>query len=361
MIMSNNKDISSESACAGTSVTSQYSRWQTFILRLRHLYTSIQRSLRDLQNAKGPKKIDIFGRVVLLIPALASIIVIVLILAFLWYESVPIFTSPEGGQGIIIQPTSDPQRNIYGIAVFIIGSLICTTLAIILAVPTGIGAAIYLSEFAPPAIRRVFRTIFEMMAAIPSIVYGLWAFVILVPWIRNVFVPFVQSNPLTAWIPLFQGETNGLSMLAGGIILAVMLLPTVVTISNDAMNSVPMSYREASFALGATRAETARRVVLNTALPGVGAAVVLALGRSVGETMAVLMVTGNSLQIPYTLLDPGYVMTSIIANQLGYVFVFPLWRSALFAVALILMLMSVLFTTAAKLMIRWGMKTRGEV
>jgi phosphate transport system permease protein len=119
--------------------------------------------------------------------------------------------------------------------------------------------------------------------------------------------------------------------------------------------------REASLALGATQSETARRVVLSAALPGIGAAVILSLGRAVGETMAILMVTGNSLQIPYTLFDPVYVMTSIITNQLGYAFVFPLWRSALFAIGLVLLVMSIFFTAVAKLFIRWGMRTRGLV
>jgi phosphate transport system permease protein len=150
-------------------------------------------------------------------------------------------------------------------------------------------------------------------------------------------------------MPWFQGETNGLSLLAGGVILAIMLLPTVVTITTDALQTVPRNLREASLALGATQSETARKIVISAALPGVGAAVVLSLGRAVGETMAVLMVTGNSLQIPYTLFDPGYA------------FVFPLWRSALFAVGLVLMIMSICFTLTAKWFIRYGMKTRGYV
>jgi phosphate transport system permease protein len=201
----------------------------------------------------------------------------------------------------------------------------------------------------------------EMMAAIPSIVYGLWAYIVMVPYIKNIMAPSLQSNPLTAWMPWFQGDTNGLSLLAGGVILAIMLLPTVVTITHDALQTVPRSLREASLALGATQSETARKIVISAALPGVGAAVVLSLGRAVGETMAVLMVTGNSLQIPYTLFDPTYVMTSIITNQLGYAFVFPLWRSALFAVGLVLMIMSICFTLTAKTFIRWGMKTRGYI
>ncbi|MEM2142466.1 MAG: phosphate ABC transporter permease subunit PstC [Candidatus Thorarchaeota archaeon] len=319
------------------------------------------RSIVTAFRVGGGARLDLIGRASLFIPALAGLAIIVLILSFLWYESIPIFTDPNGGPGILVQPVWDPPRNLYGIAIFIVGSLICTALAILLAVPLGIGAATFLSEFCPSKLRNFFRSIVELMAGIPSIVYGLWAYVVLVPWIRNSLAPFLQSFPLTSWMPWFQGTTNGLSMLAGGLILGIMLLPTVVAISNDALESVSDTYREAAYALGANRSETARKVVLSAALPGVGASIVLSLGRAVGETMAVLMVTGNSLSIPYSLLDPGYVMTSIIANQLGYAYAFPLWRSALFAVALVLLLMSVTFTAMAKIAIRWGMKTRGVV
>ncbi|MFW9789254.1 MAG: phosphate ABC transporter permease subunit PstC [Candidatus Thorarchaeota archaeon] len=317
--------------------------------------------INDFMEADRSGKTDMLGKVFLLVPAFTSTLVIILILAFLWYESAPILTDPAQGPGIIVGPTWDPNRNLYGIGVFIVGSLLCTTIAIGLAVPIGIGGAIFLSEFCPMRLRQPIKMITEMMAAIPSIVYGLWAYIVMVPYIKNVLAPGLQSNPLTGWIPFFQGETNGLSLLAGGVILAIMLLPTIVTITNDALQAVPRSLREASLALGATQSETARKIVISAALPGVGAAVVLSLGRAVGETMAVLMVTGNSLQIPYTLFDPAYVMTSIITNQLGYAFVFPLWRSALFAVGLVLMVMSICFTLTAKFFIRWGMKTRGYV
>lgn len=315
----------------------------------------------DFIDADRSGKTDMLGKVFLLVPAFASTLIIVLILGFLWYESTPILTDPAGGPGIIVGPTWDPNRNLYGIAVFIVGSLLCTVIAIGIAVPVGIGGAIFLSEFCPMRLRQPIKMITEMMAAIPSIVYGLWAYVVMVPYIKNVLAPSLQNNPITGWMPWFQGDTNGLSLLAGGVILAIMLLPTVVTITNDALQTVPRSLREASLALGATQSETARKIVISAALPGVGAAVVLALGRAVGETMAVLMVTGNSLQIPYTLFDPTYVMTSIITNQLGYAFVFPLWRSALFAVGLVLMIMSICFTLTAKFFVRWGMKTRGYI
>ncbi|MGQ4911338.1 MAG: phosphate ABC transporter permease subunit PstC [Candidatus Thorarchaeota archaeon] len=328
---------------------------------LRRALLRVKSALGLLRKGDTPTRVDILGRWGLFIPAVASILIIVLILSFLWVESGPIFLDPNGGPGIITNPTWDPTHDIYGIATFIVGSLLCTGIAIGLAVPLGIGGAVFLSEFCPGRIKQTIRMIVEMMAAIPSIVYGLWAYLVLVPFISSTLAPALQTNPITAWIPFFQGETNGLSLIAGGVILAIMLLPTVVTISNDALEAVPKSLREASLALGATGSETASRIVLSAALPGIGAAVVLSLGRAVGETMAVLMVTGNALQIPYTLFDPTYVMTSIITNQLGFAFVFPLWRSALFAVALILLLMSVCFTLTAKVLIKWGMKTRGYI
>ncbi|TFG27549.1 phosphate ABC transporter permease subunit PstC [Candidatus Thorarchaeota archaeon] len=316
---------------------------------LNQIAVKITQSLKQFKDSDKPGRIDSLGRFGLFIPALASTLIIILILAFLWFESVPIFIDPVGGPGIIVSPTWDPNRDLYGIGIFIVGSLICTGIAIGLAVPLGIGGAIFLSEFCPMQLRQPIKMIIEMMAAIPSIVYGLWAYIVLVPIIKYNIAPLANST------------TNGLSVLAGGIILAIMLLPTIVTISNDALQTVPMSLREASLALGATQSETSRKIVLSAALPGVGAAVVLSLGRAVGETMAVLMVTGNSLQIPYSLFDPTYVMTSIITNQLGYAFVFPLWRSALFAVGLVLLIMSMCFTITAKLFIRWGMKTRGYI
>jgi phosphate transport system permease protein len=315
--------------------------------------------LRDLVRADTPGRVDKLGKAALILPSIVSILIIVLILGFLWYEAMPIFLDPSGGPGIIVSPTWDPNRDLYGIGIFIVGSLLCTGIAIGLALPLGVGGAIFLSEFCHKRLKAPIKMIVEMMAAIPSIVYGLWAYITLVPFIKNVMAPELQSNPLTSWMPWFQGSTNGLSLIAGGLILAIMLLPTVVTITSDALQTVPRTLKEASFALGATQSETARKIVLSAALPGVGAAIVLSLGRAVGETMAILMVTGNSLQIPYTLFDPTYVMTSIITNQLGYAFVFPLWRSALFAVALILLIMSICFTFIAKLFIRWGMKTRG--
>ncbi|MFW9931746.1 MAG: phosphate ABC transporter permease subunit PstC [Candidatus Thorarchaeota archaeon] len=342
-----------------TKKESNPSHFSAIAEQVRKIPSAIKDGVKEFQDADIPGRIDKLGRVGLLIPALASILIIVMILTFLWYEAIPIFSDPVGGPSIIVNPTWDPNRDLYGIATFIVGSLYCTGIAIGIAVPVGVGGAIFLSEYCPMRLRQPIKMIIEMMAAIPSIVYGLWAYIVLVPYIRDTLAPSLQNNPLTGWMPFFQGSTNGLSLISGGLILAIMLLPTVVTISNDALQTVPRALREASYALGATQSETARKITLSAALPGIGAAVVLSLGRAVGETMAVLMVTGNSLQIPYTIFDPIYVMTSIITNQLGYAFVFPLWRSALFAIGLVLLVMSICFTITAKIFIRWGMKTRG--
>ena len=329
--------------------TQDDSRGSSLIQQLIHVPSKVSESIRSFKDADRPGRIDMMGKAGLIIPTSASTLIIILILTFLWVESIPIFTDPIGGPGIIVSPTWDPNRDLYGIGIFIVGSLFCTVIAIGIAVPLGVGGAIFLSEYCPMRLRQPIKMIIEMMAAIPSIVYGLWAYAVMVPWISNSVAPAVGL------------AANGLSLLAGGLILAIMLLPTIVTISNDALVTVPRALREASYALGATQSETARKVVLSAALPGIGAAVVLSLGRAVGETMAILMVTGNSLQIPYTLFDPTYVMTSIITNQLGFAFVFPLWRSALFAVGLILLIMSICFTLTAKFFIRWGMKTRGLI
>ncbi|MHA1928592.1 MAG: phosphate ABC transporter permease subunit PstC [Candidatus Thorarchaeota archaeon] len=335
------------------------SKTPRFDISPQSLIKRIRISIREFRDLDCSGRVDFFGKIGLLIPTLASTLIIILILTFLWYESVPILVDPSGGPGIIVGPTWDPNRDLYGIGIFIAGSLLCTAIAIGIAIPLGVGGAIFLSEFCPMKLRQPIKMVIEMMAAIPSIVYGLWAYVVMVPWIKDSLAPGLQSNPLTAWMPWFQGDTNGLSLLAGGLILAIMLLPTIVAISTDALQTVPRSLREASLALGATQSETARKIVMSAALPGIGAAVVLSLGRAVGETMAVLMVTGNSLQVPYSLFDPLYVMTSLITNQLGFAFVFPLWRSAIFAMGLVLLIMSICFTITAKLFIRWGMKTRG--
>jgi len=316
---------------------------------LERMASSIMEKTRSLRGGWGklfgPTMRDRVGRLLLLVAAVVASLVVVGIFLYLWIEAMPALAT--FGPGMLFDPRWDPGAHLYGIAVFIAGTIWVAGFAILIAVPLGLAGALFLSEYCPGRIRGALRTIVELMAAIPSIVYGLWGLRILVPWLAAV------AGPLT-------GERyTGFGVLAGAILLAIMLLPTVVAVSDDALRMVPHTLREASYALGASRTETTLRVVLSTALPGIGAAVLLSLGRAVGETMAVLMVTGNSLQFPTSLWDQCYVMTSVIANQLGYAIAYPLHRSALFAVALVLLIMSILFTILAKLIIRWGMRRRG--
>lgn len=312
---------------------------------ISQLRSRVAQLIRMYRETKGPAKTDLLGSWLLLIPALASVFVIVLVLALLFLESWPIFL--HSGLGIIFDTYWNHDLEAFGIGAFIIGSFICSSIAILIAVPLGLAGAIFLSEFCPLSTKVGFRMIIEMMAAIPSVVYGLWAATVLRFWVLNL------ANTLG-----FESQ-GGYSVLSGGLILAVMLLPTIVAVSDDALQAVPGSYREASLALGASTSETARKVVFSAALPGIGAAVVLSLGRAIGETMAILMVSGNAYAVPVTLFDPAWVMTSIIAQHLGTAYVEPLWRSAIFAIGFVLLLISIALTAIAKLIIKWGMRTRG--
>ena len=196
-------------------------------------------------------------------------------------------------------PTSEPVH-IIGILPMIAGSFLVTLLAIVFAIPVGVGIAICLSEIANPAYREILKPILEILAGIPSVVYGFFGLVVLVPFIQNTF-----HTP------------TGESALAGAIVLAIMSLPTITSISEDALKAVPGTLREGSLALGATRWQTIYKVIVPAAISGITAAVILGIGRAIGETMTVLMVTGNAVQIPGSLLDPVRTLTATIAAELG--------------------------------------------
>ncbi|MHA1917624.1 MAG: phosphate ABC transporter permease subunit PstC [Candidatus Ranarchaeia archaeon] len=321
--------------------------------------TKMQKYLNQIKEIKTyskPRLIDLFGKLMFGTLAIFSSVIVVYIFYFLWIEAVPAFIHQPS---LILDLTWNPYFDQYGIFIFVAGTLWVSGLAIIIAVPIGLCAAIFLAEYCPLKIEPIFKTIIQLMASIPSIVYGLWGFRIMVPILKNNIQPTLQQ--IFWWNPLFVGKPIGYGVMAGSIILAVMLLPTIVAISLDAMKFVPASLKEASYGLGATRTETTFRVVLSTALPGISAAILLALGRAVGETMAVLMVTGNTLNIPMSFFDPVYVITSLIANQLGFAYNTPIYRSSLFAAALVLLIISIAFTLISKSIIKWGMKRQGAV
>ena len=254
---------------------------------------------------------------ILLIFALSATLVIFLIILFLFKEGLPILK--KEGLGFILGRIWNPGKEIYGTLTFIVGSLSVTFLALLIAVPLGVSCALFLAEIAPKRAESLFRPVIELLAGIPSVVYGMFGLIVIVRFIKVSFdVP--------------TGET----VLAGGIVLAVMILPIIISVSEDAIKSVPRIYKEGSFALGATHWQTMKRVILPTASSGITASIILAMGRAIGETMAVVLVMGNVEMIPKSILNPAEALTSVILLEMGEASVGGTHYQALFAVGIIL-------------------------
>ncbi|MGE5683326.1 MAG: phosphate ABC transporter permease subunit PstC [Bacillota bacterium] len=251
------------------------------------------------------------------------------------------------GWRFITGSTWDPVREEFGALPFIFGTLFSSLLALIISVILSIGTAIFLSEFAPRWLERIISMMVELLAAIPSIVYGLFGIFVLAPWLRESAQPWLGDN--FGFIPLFQGAPYGIGMMAAVLILTIMILPIITSISRDIMKAVPDTQREAAFALGATKWEVVR-VVLSGAKSGILGAALLGLGRAVGETMAVTMVIGNSPQVSFSLFDPGYTMASVLANEFSEAST-KLYTSALIEIALILFVMTFVLNAAARLVV----------
>jgi phosphate transport system permease protein len=255
------------------------------------------------------------------------------------------------GFDFVFERVWDPVVENFGAATFAYGTVVTSTIALLLAVPLGIGIAIFLVEMAPVRVGAVVGFLVELLAAIPSIVYGLWGLFVLAPIVRNVLAPALHGT--LGFLPLFSGTSHGVGMLTGGLILAVMVLPFIAAVSRDVLTAVPQTQREGSMALGATKWETIWHVVLPYGRAGIAGAVILALGRALGETMAVTMVIGNNPQIVASLFEPGYTMSSVIANEYAEASG-PLYLSALTEVGLLLFAVTFIVNALARLLI-WRM------
>src|ERR1700757_2079501 len=209
----------------------------------------------------------------------------------------------------------DPVAEEFGALPFIYGTAVSSLIALIIAVPLSIATAVYLTELAPLWIRQPIVSLIEMLAAIPSVILGLWGIFVMIPWLRDYLFPFLKH--LLGWTPFFTGPIYGPCMLAGGIIVAIMILPIITSVSREILRSVPNLQREAAYALGATRWEVTRIAVLSYARRGLFGAAVLGLGRALGETMAVTMLIGNAPYIGLSLFHPADTLASVIANQFG--------------------------------------------
>jgi phosphate transport system permease protein len=224
-------------------------------------------------------------------------------------------TFREFGFSFLTSSAWDPVNQVYGAAPAIYGTLVTSLIALLLATPLALGVAIFLSEFAPRWLRQPVAFLVDLLAAIPSVVYGLWGIFVLVPLLRDRVMPFLADTLHLGSTPLFSGPAYGTSVLAAGVILAIMVLPYISAVSREVLLAVPRSQREAALALGATRWEMIWGAVLPYAKSGIIGGVILGLGRALGETMAVTMVIGNRHEIAASLFAPGYTMASLIANQ----------------------------------------------
>ncbi len=281
--------------------------------------------------------------------AMASAVVVLVILIGLELWNGSSLAIKKFGFHFLTTSTWDPVAEQFGALPFIYGTLVSSAIALVIAVPLGIATAAYLTELAPLWIRQPLVSLIEMLAAIPSVILGLWGIFVMVPWLRNYPFPFLKHY--FGWIPLFTGPIYGPCMFAGGIIIAIMILPIITSVSREILRSVPNLQREAAYALGATRWEATRIAVLSYAKKGLYGAVILGLGRALGETLAVTMVIGNTPQIVASLFKPGYTLASVLANEFTEATT-DIYLEALFEIGLVLFGITILVNLLAQLLLR---------
>jgi phosphate transport system permease protein len=273
-------------------------------------------------------------------------ILFVIILGVLFSGALPALK--RFGAPFLWSSTWDPVAEVYGAAPMIFGTLASSLLALLIAVPLALSVAIFLTEFSPRWLRQPVGFVVELLAAIPSVVYGTWGIFVLIPFLRGHVVPLLK--PVLGWTPFFRGVFYGNSLLAGGVILAIMIVPYIAAVSREVLLAVPGSQREAALAMGATRWEAVQSAVLPYGRGGLIGAIILGLGRALGETMAVTMVIGNRHDISISVLQPAYTMAAAIANEFSEATTH-LYLSALFEVGLILFVLTVIVNAIARILI----------
>ncbi|WP_246559153.1 phosphate ABC transporter permease subunit PstC [Citrifermentans pelophilum] len=284
----------------------------------------------------------------------ASILLILLLMAFeMIKESLPAIR--KFGWGFTIGKDWDPVQEQFGALPFLYGSVVSSILAILLATPLSVGTALFITDIAPKKFGGAVSSLVELLAAIPSVIYGLWGVLVMAPWLQKTVQPFLIDH--FGFIPLFQGAPYGVSMLAAVFILMIMIVPIITSITKEVLTAVPTAQKEAAYALGATRWEMLRIALLPYARSGILGAVILGLGRAIGETMAVTMVIGNTPQIALSLLAPGYTMPSVIANEFAET-TSKFHSSVLMEIGLILLVVTLVINVMARLLI-WSV-TRGS-
>jgi phosphate transport system permease protein len=303
----------------------------------------------------GPKE-SVFGdqafRAFVVLCAIAVMAVVGLIIYELLRESRP--SMVKFGFKFLTKQIWDPVAEDFGALPFIYGTIVSSIVALVIAVPLSVGTALFLTELCPLRLRGILSLLVELLSAIPSVIYGLWGIFVLSPFLRVHVQPFLAKY--FGWTGLFSGPKYGWGMLAAGVILAIMILPIIASITREVVIAVPRVQREAALALGATRWEMLRIAVLRNARPGIFGAVILGLGRALGETMAVTMVIGNRPEIARSLFAPGHTLASVIANEFTEA-VGATYLSALVEMALVLFVLTLIVNALAGLLV-WSV-TRG--
>lgn len=271
-------------------------------------------------------------------------------------HSLPTFQSQ--GFRFFLNSEWNPVLNDYGALSFIFGTVVTSLGALVLAVPVSFGVALFLSELAPGWIARPLGFMVDMLAAVPSVIFGLWGIFVICPWLQETVEPWLAEH--FGFLPLFQGPAYGVGILAASLILAIMIIPTVSAMSREVFKSIPLNNREAALALGATRWEMIKIGVLKSSFSGLIGAVMLGFGRALGETMAVTMVIGNRADIGLSLFAPAQTMASVIANEYGEAMQ-PLHLSALTAVGLSLLLVSMVINGFARWVVYRIQRSQGGV
>ncbi|MCO5947824.1 phosphate ABC transporter permease subunit PstC [Mucilaginibacter flavidus] len=274
----------------------------------------------------------------MLVFTLASVSLLLVIGIGLYYKSIPIIQR-LGWTELITTSVWKPLKGLFGFFPFIMGTLWVTAIAIIIALPLCLLTALYIVEYAPARIKRILTPFVNLLSGIPPVIFGVWGVLFIIPLIQVHIAPhFVEFS-------------TGYSVLAGGIVLAVMIFPLIVSIISEVLRTIPQELKDASLALGATKWETIKKVILRKALPGIVAATVLAISRAFGETIAVLMVCGNNAIVPHSVFDTGYPLPALIANNYGEMLSIPSYDSALMFAALLLFIIILLFNIISRVIL----------
>lgn len=281
-----------------------------------------------------------------LIAAILILAVVGLIVFELWVSSQP--TIKTFGWGFLTSSRWDPNSGKFGALPFIYGTCVTSFLALLLAVPLGVGASIFLAEMAPPRLSNILTFLIELLAAVPSVIYGLIGIFVLLPLIRAYLAPLLTGG--LGFLPIFQGDFYGVSFLSAGLVLSIMVVPFIISVSREVLLAVPREQREAALALGTTKWETTWQIVLPNASVGIIGSIFLALARALGETMAVTMVIGNTPKISASLLSPGYSIAAVIANEFAEASG-ELYISSLIFLGLVLFGLTIVINALARILI----------